>query len=906
MVENIKFTALGALGGIPTQASRLIWVNATSTGNNSDVKLMTAAEAGIGLWERTATGLITRTLNEKVGFGTTSAEIIADHIMTIKDPSGKGAIYHADYKTAFTDNSLVSKAYVDNVAGGLIPKNAVRAATTANITLSAPQTVDGVVLVADDRVLVKDQTTGSQNGIYDVKAGTWLRSSDMAATTTAGSASMLTENGTVNRGINYVQTADPSLVNTNALVFTPFLSSDTDWIRTGIVLSPFVPEDKLEIKNTLKVKPPDPVIIGDNFEYDVGVSNAAALVTNGHFLYTVEGSQLTIFDISNPSELTKTGSVAGLSGAGDIKVAGNYAYIVLTAGGNGFTIVDISDKSDPKVVATITDAVKLKNPACVDVLGKYAFISVSGVPPTTLNGAMTVIDISDPTNPFIASTIDNVKYTNALGIYALGNYVYMGSNDTLLASDSRLIIFDVTDPLNPKEASILEDSKLAVPFGVHTTGKYCYVGAQGDNSLTVVDVEDPENPSIASNVVNLNGISQIHVAGDFVYAGLRTGANSKVAMIDISDPKNPVLGPSITSSDFLYNVRFLWVSGKFCYASAQGNASATVYSTAENATVNGGASSDGVLTLTVVNGVITGIVVDTPGTNYTDGEIAGITGLASTADTGLVKLSVSGGQIQSATVVSSGIGPGKITVLDLGGFQVTSADIGFAELTHLSVIDNAEINNNLAVGSVNVGNRGLKSDGPLAGSVISTRRIPINANYTVKGNEGKIAAVDTFVAIVITLPKANTVTVNQEFKFKDESGNAEGNGITGFTPYQTETVSIIGLVSGANDATATITVDGAGLVQTATKVLAGTKYINGEQVKFVGVSSTADTARGTIVTSGDAVDTIAVTNGGDKTFPISILPNGSETIDGAANAGIVVDHASVTLYSNGSEWFSQE
>lgn len=54
----------------------------------------------------------------------------------------------------------------------------VRAATTANITLSAAQTIDGVSVVAGDRVLVKNQSTASQNGIYTASASTWTRAVD--------------------------------------------------------------------------------------------------------------------------------------------------------------------------------------------------------------------------------------------------------------------------------------------------------------------------------------------------------------------------------------------------------------------------------------------------------------------------------------------------------------------------------------------------------------------------------------------------------------------------------------------------------------------------------------------------------------------------------------------------------
>lgn len=53
-----------------------------------------------------------------------------------------------------------------------------RAATTANITLSGLQTVDGIVLVAGDRVLVKNQTSGATNGIYLASTGAWTRTAD--------------------------------------------------------------------------------------------------------------------------------------------------------------------------------------------------------------------------------------------------------------------------------------------------------------------------------------------------------------------------------------------------------------------------------------------------------------------------------------------------------------------------------------------------------------------------------------------------------------------------------------------------------------------------------------------------------------------------------------------------------
>lgn len=71
----------------------------------------------------------------------------------------------------------VTKGYADDLAAGLSAKDAAQLATTANITLSGEQTVDGT-LTSGSRVVVKNQTDASQNGVYDSATGAWSRSSD--------------------------------------------------------------------------------------------------------------------------------------------------------------------------------------------------------------------------------------------------------------------------------------------------------------------------------------------------------------------------------------------------------------------------------------------------------------------------------------------------------------------------------------------------------------------------------------------------------------------------------------------------------------------------------------------------------------------------------------------------------
>ena len=121
-----------------------------------------------------------------------------------------------------------TKAYVDAVAEGLKPKQAVRAATTANITLSGLQTIDGVVLVDGDRVLVKDQTALSENGIYLASTAGWVRSADFDSLTPIdeiNGAYTGVQEGTVNAGKFFVQTGTVAVLDTDPINFVFFNSA---------------------------------------------------------------------------------------------------------------------------------------------------------------------------------------------------------------------------------------------------------------------------------------------------------------------------------------------------------------------------------------------------------------------------------------------------------------------------------------------------------------------------------------------------------------------------------------------------------------------------------------------------------------------------------------------------------
>jgi hypothetical protein len=150
---------------------------------------------------------------------------------------------------------VASQAYVDSAIAGLHWKEACKVATTANLaatyangssgvgaTLTADSngaiSIDGLTLSVDDRVLVKDMSSGSQNGIYKVTtAGSASAAYVLTRTTDADTAAELTSaavfvsSGTVNSDIAFTQTADSITVGTTALVWTKF--SGTSAIVAG-------------------------------------------------------------------------------------------------------------------------------------------------------------------------------------------------------------------------------------------------------------------------------------------------------------------------------------------------------------------------------------------------------------------------------------------------------------------------------------------------------------------------------------------------------------------------------------------------------------------------------------------------------------------------------------------------
>ena len=218
----------------------------TVTSGNVVANAITLGSSSLNLGETTTAiaGLTTLTVdNIRINGNEISSENTNGDISL--NPNGTGEIdannaVIKNLATPTSANHAATKGYVDGVKQALDIKDSVRVATTANITIASDlnvgDTIDGVTLADGDRVLVKDQSTASENGIY-VAGSSPVRSADAntSAEVTSGMFCFV-EEGTVNGDNGFVITTnDPITLDTTNLTFVQF--SGAGQIIAGDALS---------------------------------------------------------------------------------------------------------------------------------------------------------------------------------------------------------------------------------------------------------------------------------------------------------------------------------------------------------------------------------------------------------------------------------------------------------------------------------------------------------------------------------------------------------------------------------------------------------------------------------------------------------------------------------------------
>lgn len=268
-----------------------------------------------------------------------SGSITSDRISsgTIADDRLANSYIKADGTRAFTgDVSLggnkitsladpisstdaATKSYVDGLLQGFDWKESVRAATTTTGTLSSAfangQVIDGVTLATGDRILIKNQSTGSENGIYVVNAsGAPTRAADANASSevTAGVTVFVSEGSTQGNSAWSLTTDDPITLGTTTLTFTQVAGGSLYSAGAGLVLN----------GSAFDVAAADSSVTVNADSLQVNVGDASLEVSSG--LRVKHGTAGQVYIANSAGVLTPTtlsGDVASVSDSGSVTLA---------------------------------------------------------------------------------------------------------------------------------------------------------------------------------------------------------------------------------------------------------------------------------------------------------------------------------------------------------------------------------------------------------------------------------------------------------------------------------------------------------------------------------------------------------------------------------------------------------
>ena len=299
--------------------------------------------------------------------------------------------------TPVNNNDAASKIYVDSLASGVDAKNSVRVGTTVAGTLAtsfaAGSTIDGIVLVAGDRILIKNQATASENGIYDVTAGTPTRSldADTGAELNGGSF-VFVEEGTTLADTGWVVTSDGVItIGTSPINWVQFsaagvISAGVGLSMVGTVMNSNVGASTISVNGT------------NNLIVNSSATGGQTLISAG-----VVGTEATwgALDLANVNSIT--GLLPKLNGGLNTNI---------TAFANGSMIV--ADNTNNKV-----------NELAIGTNGN-AMVVTAGLP------VWGQINLADGTNS-VTGILNEVNGGTGLGVYTRGDILVSNLANSLAA-----------------------------------------------------------------------------------------------------------------------------------------------------------------------------------------------------------------------------------------------------------------------------------------------------------------------------------------------------------------------------------------------------------------------------------------------------------------------------------------
>jgi hypothetical protein len=242
-VKTFSSTIVGSVDGNAGTATKLATSRTISVSGDADgsASFDGSANADIAITLDTVNanvGTFTKVTVNAKGLTTAASQASLNDIASPSSSFSMGSQLLTNLADPVNDQDAATKVYVDNVAQGLDVKASVVAATSGNITLSGAQTIDGVSVVAGDRVLVKSQTAPAENGIYVASNTSWARSADANTWAELVSAYTFVETGTLYADTGWVCTVNAGgTLGTTAVTWSQFSGAGTYQAGTGLTLT---------------------------------------------------------------------------------------------------------------------------------------------------------------------------------------------------------------------------------------------------------------------------------------------------------------------------------------------------------------------------------------------------------------------------------------------------------------------------------------------------------------------------------------------------------------------------------------------------------------------------------------------------------------------------------------------
>lgn len=362
----------------------------------------------------------------------------------------------------------------DGLSSSSAIKAACRVATTANITLSGEQTIDGVAVVEDDRVLVKNQTTASQNGIYVVDTGTWRRAKDFSSNRDVRKGTRVWVTDGNNGPAEYVVTTNnPITIDTSSISFS-LLAAELTLVGTG---------QEFATKALAEAYDPDSAplylrTLGRTSVGDFGGGDWVKVGSNPSHSWSIQIAEGSWYEVAGD---TVTPQQAGLTS--DIAVTATAAIAA------GYTRLWLSDQdwTSTSLPELLDDLIIIDGPGANRVSYQYmdhpigeAWADRSRFQPRAIARKIEAVQ---------SSGVPNVRFTSVASTATIPNAAWTALSFVLVQDGMGAFLSGSTSGIFPRQGRYRID--ISVSWASNATG--LRQTAYTKNGITSADIQDQHN-----------------------------------------------------------------------------------------------------------------------------------------------------------------------------------------------------------------------------------------------------------------------------------------------------------------------------------------------------------------------------------------------------------------------------